>query len=216
MSNEVAFPRNLSDAELVEKRASLRSKIDDNDGRLTAESSADLDYWHDQLIDVNREIERRAMVSQGIQALPVTPRVLKITVDVPAEKREQFHRLWEQILSDEDAPINQQVKTVRKTRHDVIEEGKAALFRLYEIARGDTGQSRVIARFLVGLYNGNAYPFDLTDLRTIDDALFEDCMALLRMDARHCVQEVHNYLDDGDRKWKQMISDWHLKDRSSY
>lgn len=146
----------------------------------------------------------------------VTQQVMKITVDVPAEKQEQFHRLWEQILSDGDAPINQQVKVTQATRESVLEEGKAALFRLYEIAQGDTGQSRVIARFLVGLYNGSAYPFDLTDLRTIDDKLFEDCMTLLHMDARHCVQEVHNYFDDGSRRWKKLISDWNLADRSKY
>ena len=139
---------------------------------------------------------------------------VKITVDVPAEKREQFHRLWEQILSDEEAPINKEVVVIQATRESVLEEGKAALFRLYEIAQGDTGQSRVIARFLVGLYNGSAYPFDLTDLRTIDDKLFEDCMALLRMDARHCVQEVHNYFDDGSRRWENMIRDWKLETAS--
>lgn len=146
----------------------------------------------------------------------VPRQVLKITVDVPVEKQAQFHRLWEQILSDEDAPINHQLRAEDAKREDVMEEGKAALFRLYEVAQGDTGQSRTIVRFLAGLYNGSAYPFDLTDLRAIDDKLFEDCMALLRMDARHCVQEVHNYFDDGSRRWKKMISDWHLKDRSSY
>ena len=145
----------------------------------------------------------------------VPRQVLKITVDVPAEKQEQFHRLWEQILSDGDAPINQQVKVTQATRESVLEEGKAALFRLYEIAQGDTGQSRVIARFLVGLYNSSAYPFDLTDLRTIDDKLFEDCMALLHMDARHCVQEVHTYFEDGGRKWEQMISDWNMDKKAT-
>lgn len=142
--------------------------------------------------------------------------VLQFTVDVPLNKREQFHRLWEQILSDETAPINQEVRASVQSRQEVIDQGKAALYRLYEVAQGDTGQSPVIARFLVGLYNGQAYPFDLTDLRGIDAPLFEDCMALLRMDARHCVQEVHNYFDDGSRRWKQLISAWHLKDRSSY
>lgn len=142
--------------------------------------------------------------------------MVEITVDVPVEKQEQFHRLWMQILSDEEAPINQQVQAAGKTRQTVMEEGKAALFRLYEVAQGDTGQCRTIVRFLAGLYNGSAYPFDLTDLRTIDHALFEDCMAALRMDARHCAQEVHNYFDNGDQRWQKMISDWHLKDRSSY
>lgn len=216
MSDAVAFPQALSDAELSEKRKSLRFKIDNNDGRQTAQSSADLDYWHDQLIDVNREIDRRAKVSQGINALPAVPQVLKITVDVPVEKQTEFNRLWAQILCDEDAPINQQIRAEDAKREDVMEQGKAALFRLYEVAQGDTGQCRTIVRFLAGLYNGSAYPFDLTDLRTIDHALFEDSMAVLRMDARHCAQEVHNYFDNGDSRWQKMISDWHLKDRSSY
>jgi|LNFM01.1.fsa_nt_gb hypothetical protein len=142
--------------------------------------------------------------------------MVEITVDVPVEKQEQFHRLWMQILGNEEAPINQQVQAADKTRQTVMEEGKTALFRLYEVAQGDTGQCRTIVRFLAGLYNGSAYPFDLTDLRTIDHALFEDCMAVLRMDARHCAQEVHNYFDNGDQRWQKMISDWHLKDRSSY
>lgn len=148
--------------------------------------------------------------------LPMQPRNVKITVDVPVEKQEQFHRLWMQILSDEEAPINQQIRAEDAKREDVMAKGKAALFRLYDVAQGDTGQCRTIVRFLVGLYNGSAYPFDLTDLRAIDDALFEDCMAVLRMDARHCVHEVHNYFDNGDSRWQKMISDWHLKDRSSY
>jgi hypothetical protein len=44
MSNTAASLGNLSDAELSEKRASLRVQIDNNDGRLTAGSSADLDH----------------------------------------------------------------------------------------------------------------------------------------------------------------------------
>lgn len=147
---------------------------------------------------------------------PMPPQMESVTVDVPVEKLEQFHRLWMQILSDEDAPINQQVQAAEKTRQNVMKEGKAALFRLFDFAQGDTGQCRTIVRFLVGLYNGDAYPFDLTGLRAIDDALFEDCMAVLRMDARHCVHEVQNYFDNGESRWQKMISDWHLKDRSSY
>jgi hypothetical protein len=142
--------------------------------------------------------------------------MVKITVDVPADRKEQFHRLWGQILSDEDAPINQQVRDDDHAREAVMDCGKAALYRLYEVAQGHTGQCRVVARFLAGLYNGDSYPFDLTDLRALDNNLFEDCMAVLRMDARHCVHEVHQYFEDGSRKWQKMIADWHLKDRSEY
>jgi hypothetical protein len=148
----------------------------------------------------------------------MTPKsiTVEITVDVPVEKQAEFHQLWKQILSDEEAPINQQIRAEDSRREDVLAEGRAALIRLYEVAQGDTGQCRTIVRFLVGLYNGSAFPFDLTDLRTIDDALFEDCMVVLRMDARHCVQEVHKYFADGSRRWQKMINDWNLKDRSSY
>ena len=141
--------------------------------------------------------------------------LLKITVDVPAEKREQFHLLWEQILSDEDAPINQQTRAAQNVRENAMAAGEAALQRLYGLAQGDTGQARVIAQFLAGLYNGTRFPFDLTDLRTLDDALFEDCMALLRMDARHCVQEVHRNIENGGVKWEQMISDWNMEKKST-
>lgn len=97
-----------------------------------------------------------------------------------------------------------------RTRAHVATEGVAALKRLYVIALRDTGQSKVVASFLAGLYNGSRFPFDLTDLRRLDHAIFEDCMALLRMDARQCEQEVHMYFDNGGVKWEQMIADWGL------
>jgi hypothetical protein len=96
-------------------------------------------------------------------------------------------------------------------------EGVKALFRLYPVALGDAGQCRFIARFLAGLYNGEQFAFDLTDLRALDDALFEDCMLVLRMDARACQQEIHTYFPEGSTKWQTMIEDrgmvrvWSLK-----
>ena len=143
-------------------------------------------------------------------SIPPKPAVVKITVDVPADKREAFHALWEKILSDEDDPISHGVEQAQHARLTAREAGVAAIQRLYPVARRDTGRSRVVARFLLGLYNGTRFPFDLTDLRLLDGALFEDCMAVLRMDARHCVQEVHCYFEDGSRKWEQMASDWAL------
>lgn len=62
-------------------------------------------------------------------------------------------------------------------------EGEAALRRLLPVAQRDTGQSSVIARFLLNLYNGDRFPFDLTDLRRLDYELFDDCLAVLKMDA---------------------------------
>jgi hypothetical protein len=96
-----------------------------------------------------------------------------------------------------------------KSVHDA---GVGALGRLYEVAKRDSGQCRYIGRFLLGLYNGERFPFDLTDFRCIDDDLFEDCMRVLRMDARECRQEVHMYFDRGGERWESMADRWEVVD----
>jgi hypothetical protein len=137
--------------------------------------------------------------------------LVRITVDVPVDKQTEFHQLWMQILNGEDNPVSRTVEATNRTRAHVATEGVAALNRLYEIALRDSGQCRIVASFLAGLYNGRRFPFDLTDLRCVDDAIFEDCMALLRMDARQCEQEIHNYFDNGNERWEKMIQDWKLE-----
>lgn len=53
-------------------------------------------------------------------------------------------------------------------------EGEAALRRLLPVAQRDTGQSSVVARFPLNLYNGERFPFDMTDLRGLDFNLLDD------------------------------------------
>lgn len=53
--------------------------------------------------------------------------------------------------------------------------GKAALERLIDIARGDTGQSRHVADFLLAWWNaGSCGSFDLTRLWAVDAAIAKD------------------------------------------
>lgn len=85
--------------------------------------------------------------------------------------------------------------------------GIEALHRLLPVAQRCTGQSRIVGRFLLSLYNGDAFPFPLTDLRGLDTALWNDCMALLRLDRRP-EQEVHQYIENGDAIWSQLKKDW--------
>lgn len=89
--------------------------------------------------------------------------------------------------------------------------GAEALTRLLPVALGHRGQSRVIARFLLNLYNGNRFPFDLTDLRILDHNLFVDCMTVLHMDYMP-EKEVHNYFARGGQIWEQMAKDWGVRD----
>jgi len=99
----------------------------------------------------------------------------------------------------------------RRERRPTIEaEGLAALRRLLPIAQSDTGQSRRIARFLLGLYNGTRFKFDLTDFRGLDYALHDDCLAVLRMDHVPAM-EVHKYFERGGAIFEQLAFDWGWK-----
>lgn len=92
--------------------------------------------------------------------------------------------------------------------------GFAALSRLLPVALRDTGQSSVVARFLLNLYNGYRFPFDMTDFRRLDHNLFVDCMTVLQMDYMP-EHEVHEYFERGAAIWEQMAADWGFKDFES-
>lgn len=88
-----------------------------------------------------------------------------------------------------------------------LKAGIPALDRLVEVARRDTGQSRVCGRFLLGLYNGGYYRFNLNDLRGLDTELLDDCLAVLRMDARP-VREVHQLIEGGEAVFRSLRMAW--------
>jgi len=88
-----------------------------------------------------------------------------------------------------------------------LEAGVPALRRLLQVALRDTGQSEVCGRFLLGLYNGPIYRFDLTELRRLDSDLVEDCLAVLRMDAQP-MKEVHCLIEDGDAVFRRLRMFW--------
>jgi hypothetical protein len=93
------------------------------------------------------------------------------------------------------------------------DEGRAALFRLMEVAQGHSGQCKRVAAFLLGLYNGDRFPFDLTELRALDASIMDDCLQVLRMDYQP-VREVHEYFEDGGRRFEQLAKDWRIEDRA--
>ncbi len=94
-----------------------------------------------------------------------------------------------------------------RERPAIRDAGIAALSRLLPVAQRGTGQSRIVGGFLLSLYNGNAFPFPLTDLRALDTALYNDCIALLNMDRRP-EKEVHEYVENGDAIWSQLKKEW--------
>lgn len=95
------------------------------------------------------------------------------------------------------------VHEIHRRQAQSHDEGIPALKRLFEIAQGDSGQCRHVAAFLLGLYNGSRFPFDLTDLRCVDTAIFDDCMLVLKMDSSP-KREVHTYFPNGGRAFEDM------------
>ncbi|MEB0059342.1 hypothetical protein QN413_21350 [Variovorax sp. LG9.2] len=57
-----------------------------------------------------------------------------------------------------------------------------ALERLIEIAKGDSGQSRRVADFLLAWWNsGTCGAFDLSNLWAVDAAIADDMVAVVRL-----------------------------------
>ncbi len=103
-------------------------------------------------------------------------------------------------MPSKDAAVSSfldQMAALQSERQAAIDNGLPALQRLATIAYGDTGQASTVRRFVLGLYNGRRFPLDPTTLRGLDKELFDDCMAVLTLDARATVKEVHEYFENG-------------------
>lgn len=98
-------------------------------------------------------------------------------------------------------------KAYQQRRQALITAGLQALNRLITVAVRPTGQGRVIGRFLLSLYNGPEYPFDLTELRGLDLAKFEDCLRVLMMDYSPEV-EIHERVPNGFAIWAELVAMW--------
>lgn len=118
-------------------------------------------------------------------------------------------------MDDNEAQFREQMQRLenfRKGRPAAIKDGTDALKRLMRVAQSDTGQSKRVAHFLLGLFNGDRFAFDLTDFRGLDLQLFDDCMKVLRMDYSPEL-EVHKYFDDGGELFERLARDWGVEDR---
>lgn len=75
---------------------------------------------------------------------------------------------------------------LRRSRQ--IDPNFAALERLIEIAKSDTGQSKRVANFLLAWWNAERDGgFDLTDLWAVDTAIADDMMTVIGfIRRRHC------------------------------
>ena len=97
-----------------------------------------------------------------------------------------------------DIDDDMQRMVLRKS--EAIAKGDHALQRLLQLAETrDSGQVRRVALFIAATYNGEGFPFDLFELRAVNEAVSDDM--LLCIDALHWGQsDLHGLVPDGDRR----------------
>jgi hypothetical protein len=86
-----------------------------------------------------------------------------------------------------------------------------AFARLLHLAETrDSGQIRRVALVLAALYNGQAFPLDLYELRAVDVEIGDDMLSCI--DAlRWARADLHTLVPDGDRRVQAVIAAWGLK-----
>lgn len=72
-----------------------------------------------------------------------------------------------------------------------------ALITLWNVTQQHPGTSgaRASAGVLLGLYHGGRFPFDLTELRVLDDENLRAAIDVIHSDAARCQMEVHQWLN---------------------
>lgn len=100
----------------------------------------------------------------------------------------------------------------RAAREAKLQECVGSLEALLDTARRHVGTSggRVCATLLASLYNGDRVKLDVSDLKRLDETLFEHALNTIRL----CVQtstEPHQFFDNGGVLFEQMIADWGLE-----
>lgn len=86
-----------------------------------------------------------------------------------------------------------------------------ALERLLKLAEvSDAGQARTVARFIASTFDGQTFPLDPFDLRTVDVAISDDMLTCL--DAlRWGKADLHKLVPDGNKRILAICDAWGLK-----
>jgi hypothetical protein len=126
-----------------------------------------------------------------------------LDVTTPSQAAE-LNAAWQEIIAGKRARLN----TAAEDTNEIMERARVGLSRIVKAVDQNpgTGQGRRLVRFLAGVYNGNDYPFDLTDLRALDTELASACVDYLNYD-RLAKAEVHTHLPGGGQQMQSILED---------
>jgi hypothetical protein len=144
----------------------------------------------------------------NVTRLPPFSRTIHVEADIPLSQRDEFDRAMIEIVAGE------------RPRMDALEQdlaaiGSRAMTALAVIEKAinehpTTGGAGRLVRFLAGVYNGQDYPFDLTELRGLDTALANACLDYLNYD-RLGIKEVHKHLTNGERDLHRWLEEYRIE-----
>jgi hypothetical protein len=147
----------------------------------------------------------------NISRLPPSKRTVHIEAEIPASQVDEFNRAVAEIVAGD----RQRMDALVRDEGEIQRRALAALQRIEAVINEHpgTGGARRLVTFLAGLYNGQDYPFDLTELRGLDTALANDCLDYLNYDRLGHV-EVHKHLANGDQELQRWFERYGLEPRS--
>ncbi len=107
--------------------------------------------------------------------------------------------------------IDAEIAACDARSRQATQNGAQAFARLLKLAEErDSGQIPRIARFLAATYNGQAFQFDLFELRIVDIAISDDMLSCL--DAlRWGRADLHTLIPNGDARVRAVIERWGLR-----
>ncbi len=148
----------------------------------------------------------------NITRLPPSGRKVHVEADIPASQLDEFDRAITAIAAGERPRMD----TLARDEGEIVRRAMAALEKIEAAieAHPGTGQARRLVKFLAGVYNGEDYPFDLTELRALDTELANACLDYLNYD-RLGKREVHKHLKNGDRDLHRWLERYDLLPRES-
>ncbi len=173
----------------------------------------------------------------NVTRLPPFSETVHVEADIPISQRDEFERAMVEIMDGArprmgvthalrgrpgtaapglSAAGNAQLNALDRDLAQIKVKAMAAL-QAIEKAINDhptTGGAKRLVRFLAGLYNGQDYPFELTELRGLDTNLANACLDYLNYD-RLGIKEVHKHLANGERDLHRWLEEYRIAPASS-
>ena len=108
-------------------------------------------------------------------------------------------------------PIIHELDSFEPRSRDAAAAGALAFARLLELAeQRNSGQIVRVVHFIAATYNGQAFTFDLFDLRALDIDISDDMLRCL--DAlRWARADLYTLVPDGDARVRSVIDRWGLQ-----